>query len=291
MKIKKKIVLLGDSAVGKTSLIRRYVFNQFEDYYISTIGTKVTMKELTLPGPEEDIELTLIIWDLIGREGYSALHARSFVGVNGALLVVDLTRRETLNTLERYWIPSLFKVVESVPLVFASNKSDLKGRFEFKPEELNELAMKYNIGYDKILPKSLVTSYETSAKTGKNVENAFESLSYLLTSTEEVVDPVKDLYEALVATDTKRTFDKDLPISVLDAIIVDFCEGFEDSRLVMPILRQEIARAGIDIRSPSKEGILKLTEYLAETEAEFKDEKTISANFRRRLDWTKGIGK
>jgi small GTP-binding protein len=291
LKIKKKIVLLGDSAVGKTSLIRRYVFNQFEDYYISTIGTKVTMKELTLPGSEEDIELTLLIWDLIGREGYSALHARSFVGVNGALLVADLTRRETLNTLERYWIPSLFKIVENVPLVFVCNKYDLKGQFEFKPEELNEIAMKYNTGFDEILPKSLATFYETSAKTGKNVEKAFESLGCLLTSSEEPVDPVKDLYEALVATDTKRTFDKSSSISVLDAIIVDFCEGFEDSRLVMPILRQEIARAGIDIRSPSKEGILKLTEYLAETEAEFKDEKTISANFKRRLDWTKGIGK
>jgi small GTP-binding protein len=291
LKIKKKIVLLGDSAVGKTSLIRRYVFNQFEDYYISTIGTKVTMKELTIPGPEEDIELTLVIWDIIGREGYHGLHARSFVGVNGALLVADLNRRETLNSLERYWIPSLFKVVESVPLVFTCNKSDLKGRFEFKPEEMSELAARYNSGFEKASQKSVSTNFATSAKTGKNVEKAFESLGNLLISNEEQTDPVKDLYQGLIATDVKRTSDKSTPLGTLDAIIVDFCEGFSDSRLVMPILRQEIARAGIDIRNPSKEGIFKLIEYLAEAEAEFKDVKTISTNFKRRLGWTKEIGK
>ena len=293
MKIKKKIVLLGDSAVGKTSLIRRYVFNQFEDFYISTIGTKVTMKELSLPGPEpeEEIELTLIIWDLIGREGYSALHSRSFVGVNGALLVADLTRRETLNNLERYWIPSLFKVVENVPLVFTCNKSDLKRQFEFKPDELAVMAKKYDTDVEKVLPKSLSTYYSTSAKTGKNVEHAFESLGYMLVFGSAQVDPMKELYESLVAIDIKRTSDKSTPLSVLDAIIVDFCDGFSDSRLVMPILRQEIARAGIDIRSPSKEGILKLIEYLAETEAEFKDEKTITTNFRRRRRWAQGIEK
>lgn len=290
MKIRKKIVLLGDSAVGKTSLIRRYVFDQFEDSYISTIGTKVSMKELTLLGPDdEDIELTFAIWDLIGREGYFALHARSFVGVHGAILVADLTRRETLDNLERFWIPSLFKIVENVPLVFVCNKSDLKGRFEFKPEELTEIALKYNTGAEKALPKSLSINYTTSAKTGKNVEDAFANLGYMVVSGSKQVDVLKELYESVIATNIKRTSDKSIPVGVLDAIIVDFCEGFEDSRLVMPILRQEIARAGIDIRSPSKEGILKLIEYLGEAETEFKDEKTVSANLRRRQKWTQSL--
>jgi GTPase SAR1 family protein len=76
--IKKKIVLLGDSAVGKTSLIRRYVFDQFEDSYIATIGTKVTRKELKIQRPHHSVDLTFVIWDLIGREGYHGLHARTF---------------------------------------------------------------------------------------------------------------------------------------------------------------------------------------------------------------------
>ena len=289
MKLKKKIVLLGDSAVGKTSLIRRYVFDQFEDSYISTIGTKATMKELKIPQDDEEIKVTLMIWDLIGREGYHALHARSFVGVNGAILVADLTRKETLDSLERYWIPSLFKVVENVPLIFVSNKSDLVKKFEFEPDEMEVVAARYNIGFEDILPKWLRTDYGTSAKTGENVEKVFESIGYMVFSQAEQVDPMKELYESLVAQNIKRTLDKSTPIGVLDAIIVDFCEGFEDSRLAMPILRQEIARAGVDIRSPFKEGIPKLIEYLAEAETEFHDEETVLSNLKKRLKWVQGI--
>ncbi len=289
MEIKKKIVLLGDSAVGKTSLIRRYVFNQFEDSYISTVGMKATMKELTIPGDDEDMNLTLMIWDLIGREGYHALHARSFVGVHGAILVADLTRRETLHSLERYWIPSLFKIVDRVPLMFTCNKSDLKGKYEFELEDLVKVASRYSGEPEKSLPRNLETSYSTSAKDGDNVQRAFESLGYLLMSGEQQQDPVKELYEGLIATGIHRTSEKTTATGALDAIIVDFCEGFEDTRLVMPILRQETARAGIDIRSPSKEGILKLVEYLAEAETEFMDEKTVKENLNLRLEWANGI--
>lgn len=289
MDIKKKIVLLGDSAVGKTSLIRRYVFNQFEDSYISTVGMKATMKELTIPADDEDINLTLMIWDLIGREGYHALHARSFVGVHGAILVSDLTRRETLYSLERYWIPSLFKVVDRVPLVFTCNKSDLKGQREFEPEDLVKVASRYSPEPERLLPGSLDTSYSTSAKDGSNVERAFETIGHLLLTGEQQPDPVKELYESLIATGIQRTSERTTPMGALDAIIVDFCEGFEDTRLVMPILRQEIARAGIDIRSPSREGILKFVEYLAEAEAEFMDEKTIAQNMNKRQEWARTI--
>ncbi|MCK4443327.1 MAG: GTP-binding protein [Thermoplasmata archaeon] len=287
--MKKKIVLLGDSAVGKTSLIRRYVFNQFEDSYISTVGMKAAMKELTIPGDDEDVDLTLMIWDLIGREGYHAIHARSFVGVHGAILVSDLTRRETLYSLERYWIPSLFKIVDRVPLVFTCNKSDLKGKYEFEPEDLVKVASRYSGEPEASLPKSLETSYSTSAKDGSNVERAFESIGHLLLSGEQQPDPVKELYESLIATGIHRTSEKTTAMGALDAIIVDFCEGFEDTRLVMPILRQETARAGIDIRCPSKEGILKLVEYLAEAETEFMDEKTVKENLNKRLEWANGI--
>jgi small GTP-binding protein len=289
LQLKKKIVLLGDSAVGKTSLTRRYVFDQFEDSYISTIGTKATMKEMKIPQENEEIKITLMIWDLLGRDGYHALHARSFVGVNGAILVADLTRRETLISLERYWIPSLFKVVENVPMIFVSNKFDLSGQFEFEPDEMEIVAARYNIGYEEVLPKWLKTDYETSAKTGDNVQKVFESIGYMVLSQTEQLDPMKELYESLVAQKIKRTSDKTTPIGVLDAIIVDFCEGFQDSRLAMPILRQEIARAGMDIRSPFKEGIPKLVEYLAEAETEFYNEETVISNLKKRLKWVQGI--
>lgn len=289
--IKKKIVLLGDSAVGKTSLIRRFVFDQFQDSYISTIGSKVTMKEVKISKPEGGTDLTLVIWDLIGSEGYHAVHARNFVGVDGAIVVADLTRYNTLESLERYWIPSLFSVVDKVPLVFACNKSDLKNQYNFKPKSLFKIALEYNDGFDDVLPEHLKTHYETSAKDGENVELAFESIGHMVCAQNKCDDPIKELYEGLIAQTIKRSSDKKTSIGVLDSIIVDFCEGFEDTRFAMPILREQINRAGIDIRSPSKGGILKLIDYLAEAETEFNKERVVKLNFARRKKWAMDIEK
>jgi small GTP-binding protein len=289
MELKKKIVIIGDSAVGKTSLIRRYVFDQFHDSYISTIGSKVTTKKCIIKRPHHSTEITFVIWDLIGRKGYKGIHARTFAGIHGAILVADLTRKETFENLERYWIPLLLEVVDNVPLVFACNKSDLEGKYEFEPEEIVEIADRYNGHIDGILPRRLATSYSTSAKTGSNVENAFESLGHLLVSTFDSSDPVKKLYENLIALGIHRSSDKNTPIGALDSIIVDFCSGFKDSRISMLILRQEIARSGLDVNDPTKEGILKVVEYLAEAENEYMDEKTVTANLDRRLDWARKI--
>lgn len=284
MTVRKKIVLLGDSAVGKTSLIRRYVFDQFQDSYISTIGSKVTMKELRVRTPERTVDLTLMIWDIIGREGYHALQARTFVGAHGAILVADLTRKDTFSNLERYWIPFLYEIAESAPLVFACNKSDLKGEYEFEFEEFDDIASRYYTGSEEILPRELNAGYATSAKDGGNVEKLFESLSHLVLSERGVKAPVEELYESLVATGIARSSERTTAIGALDAVIVDFCEGFEDSRTSMLILRQEFARAGIDINSPTKDGVMKVVEYLAEAESEFKDEETIASNLERRRE-------
>jgi small GTP-binding protein len=283
MSIKKKIVLLGDSAVGKTSLIRRYVFNQFRDSYVATIGSKVTKKQCTIKRPHHSVDLTFVIWDIIGREGYHGVHARTFAGISGAILVADLTREETLESLERYWIPLLLKVTDNVPLVFACNKSDLEGEYEFEPKDIVEIADRYNGSIDNILPMGLATNYSTSAKTGSNVENAFESLGHLLVSNTDSEDPVKELYENIVALGIHRSTDITTSIGALDSIIVDFCEGFNDSRTSMLILRQEIARSGLDINNPTKKGIIKVIEYLAEAENEYMDEKTVYSNLENRM--------
>jgi small GTP-binding protein len=287
--VKKKIVLLGDSAVGKTSLIRRYVFDQFKDSYIATIGSKVSRKELMIKRPDGTHSLTFMIWDIIGREGYVGLHSKTYAGVHGAILVADLTRKETLENLERHWIPHLFKVVEKVPLIFACNKSDLVGEVEFDPQELADMARKYQGSVDEILPSGFDSNYYTSAKNGSNVENVFNSLGHLLLGSTEIEDPIKELYENLVALGIHRSTDKTNAIGAMDAIIVDFCEGFEDPKLPMMILRQELTRAGIHIHDPTKKGILKAVEYLAEAECEFIDEDIVIANLKKRLEWANMI--
>ncbi|MCJ2512651.1 MAG: hypothetical protein LN409_04805, partial [Candidatus Thermoplasmatota archaeon] len=160
-----------------------------------------------------------------------------------------------------------------------------KKEFEFGPDDLTETASRYNVGLDGVLPSGLETVYSTSAKNGSNVETVFESMGHLVLAERAPSDPVKALYESLVATGVQRTTDKTTPVGALDAIMVDFCAGYDDSRTAMLILRQEIARAGVDINDPTREGVFRTVEYLAEAESEFKDEEDLLANLERRLGW------
>lgn len=164
----RKVCLLGDSAVGKTSLIRRWVYDIFDDLYIVTFGTKVTTKKIEFKKLGERVEVTLTIWDIVGQKEYKRLQAAHYQGANGALLVCDVTRPETLDSLT-YWITELQKVVGTVPLIFLANKIDLKDRIRVSPEDLKSFAEKYNSGY-----------MFTSAKSGENVEMAFNHLAELM---------------------------------------------------------------------------------------------------------------
>ncbi|MCK5547841.1 MAG: hypothetical protein KAI64_02435, partial [Thermoplasmata archaeon] len=103
------------------------------------------------------------------------------------------------------------------------------------------------------------------------------------------IDPIKELYEGLVAEKISRKMDKKTLVGATDALITDFCKGFDDDRIAMSLLRQEILRAGVDIRSPSKERLLRAVEYLAEAEAEYKDEKTVKDNRDRRLQLLRDV--
>ncbi|WP_455392933.1 GTP-binding protein, partial [[Eubacterium] cellulosolvens] len=90
----KKIVLLGDPAVGKTSMIRKFVYNQFNDEYISTLGTKVVKKSLEYDQLLKNsvFNLDLMIWDVMGQEDYRVFHQSACMGSQGALIVADITR-------------------------------------------------------------------------------------------------------------------------------------------------------------------------------------------------------
>lgn len=170
MKIAKKICLLGDPAAGKTSLIRRYVYDKFADKYLSTMGAKISKKVMEIPGQigKPDIELTLIIWDIAGQKDFRRVQKIYYQGAKGALVVSDITRRETLDNINN-WIKQLYNITDNVPIVCLANKSDLIARAEFNESDLRTIAGLY--GVDHML---------TSAKTGKNVEKAFLKLGEAL---------------------------------------------------------------------------------------------------------------
>ncbi|MCK4266509.1 MAG: GTP-binding protein, partial [Thermoplasmata archaeon] len=155
--------LLGEGAVGKTSLLRRYVHDTFDDKYIKSIGAKVTKKVIVLP--EQDTQVTLTIYDILGQMTSEKLQASYIRGAAGALLVCDLTRHETLEKLDD-WIRVIDRVLGPTPTILLGNKSDLTDQIQISDDELNNLTD--SLGG---------TFFHTSAKTGLNVENAFELLT------------------------------------------------------------------------------------------------------------------
>lgn len=159
--IQKKICLLGDFAVGKTSLVRRYVEGSFSDQYLSTIGVKISRKILA----RESYQLNLMIWDLAGGEHFSG-HDRNYLrGAAGAVLVCDLTRPETLPILHSY-AKQMRETNPNASMVIAGNKSDLIA--ESAPDVLGLEALCQAIQSQFLL---------TSAKTGENAERVIDLLA------------------------------------------------------------------------------------------------------------------
>lgn len=159
--IQKKICVLGDFAVGKTSLTRRFVSNVFSDDYISTVGVKIETR--TVPVSEED-SVKLVVWDIAGGDKLDALSTSYLQGASGYLLVADGTRRNTLeNAL------TLNTVIENqigqVPARLLINKLDLQENWEITGAD-----------YEALAQSGLSTS-ETSAKNGENVEEVFKELA------------------------------------------------------------------------------------------------------------------
>jgi len=169
-KIHKKVCLLGDFAVGKTSLVRRYVYNRFNDKYISTIGVKVNRKSLVVPCGSEVVELTMILWDLAGSEEFDRMRSSYLRGAAGAVWVCDLTRPETLDSLKVY-SDILSDVAPSAQLVAAGNKRDLVEELRIMPSRIEAAVGSRGLPY-----------YLTSAKTGDDVEGLFHHLGCLLVS-------------------------------------------------------------------------------------------------------------
>ncbi len=158
--IQKKVCMLGTSAVGKTSLVRRFVHGIFSDTYLTTIGVKIDKKVVPVGGDE----VTLLLWDLYGEDRFLKLSERYLRGAAGFFLVVDGTRRSTLDDALQLHT-RVHTVLGEIPGIILLNKADLRQDWEVEEEDIGHLA---EAGW-KVLP--------TSAKNGMGVEDAFTNLA------------------------------------------------------------------------------------------------------------------
>lgn len=158
--IQKKICMLGGFAVGKTSLVSRFVHSIFSDKYLTTVGVKIEKKSVDLP----DAKVDLIVWDLYGEDDFQKVRMSYLRGASGYLLVADGTRRATLETALSLH-ESAQRTVGRVPFLLVANKADLAAEWEL---DENSLAALGERGW-RIL--------RTSAKTGAGVEDAFATLA------------------------------------------------------------------------------------------------------------------
>lgn len=172
---KKKICLLGDFSVGKTSLIRRYVEGSFDEKYLSTIGVNISRKTLS----RDSYQLDFIIWDLAGGEEFSAVNANYLRGSAGGILVCDLTRPETLTTVPGY-AQLAREVNPRIALLIAANKSDLVEERTITTQNMDALAAELD------MPWRI-----TSAKSGDQVLETFHSLATAIESVAKAANSEK----------------------------------------------------------------------------------------------------
>ncbi len=154
--ISKKVILTGSFGVGKTSLFNQFIYQQFSDKYLTTIGVKVNKKDLTIDGEE----LSMLLWDIAGEVAQDKVPASYFLGAGGIIYVIDLSRPITFTNMESD-IAFLKKLLPDTTIIIVGNKKDL-----VSASELAEMAQNLTVKWD----------FVTSAKTGENVEALFLEL-------------------------------------------------------------------------------------------------------------------
>ena len=156
---KYQLLIIGDSTVGKTSILSRYTNGTFNPNYLATVGLDNFTKDETI----DNKIIRIKIWDTAGQERYKSLTNSFFRNTQGIIIVYDVTNAETFENL-KYWIQSIKNnmdsQIENIPIIIIGNKIDVEKR-EIQFNEAESFGKSYNYPY-----------FETSAKTGENIEEA-----------------------------------------------------------------------------------------------------------------------
>ena len=156
-----KLVIIGDSYVGKTNIMSRYLNNEFRDDSKATVGVEFGSKLFDIKGHSIKAQ----IWDTAGQERYKSITNAYYKGALGALVVYDITRKETFNSVDK-WISDLTAVADKkITVLVIGNKCDLDDQRQITKEQGEEKGRSFNAAF-----------LETSASSGSNIDKAFEML-------------------------------------------------------------------------------------------------------------------
>lgn len=257
--ILKKVIILGDGGVGKTSMVARYVIEKFDDKYVATIGTKVHRKDIQLVYPNLIINLRMMLWDILGQKEYSKIRTASMTGANGIIAVADLSRPETITSISDFWLEESVKLGGDLPVVFVGNKLDLVGKESPSAKMIEGASAKRG-----------APVFLCSAKTGENIDLIFRTVGEMLVS-----DVVASSKKEKSKTPTSLA-------EAVDFIIQDFCAQYGDLEKAMLIIHHQFGEAGIDIRNPSFSSVLDGLDRLMKAEEVMLSPTVATVNYEER---------
>ncbi|KAL4462047.1 hypothetical protein ABPG74_000892 [Tetrahymena malaccensis] len=163
-----KLVIIGNSSVGKSSVLLRFSDDQFSESYLTTIGVDFRFKTLNIDGRKVKLQ----IWDTAGQERFRTITNAYYKGADGIVLVYDITNSTSFEDIERFWLNEVESYAEKdVELLLLGNKSDLSDQRQVETNMVSEYAEKKHMDF-----------YETSAKTSDQIEQAFLAISKRLMS-------------------------------------------------------------------------------------------------------------
>jgi len=240
-------------------LIRRFVVDVFDDKYIATIGTKVSKRDVEYKLPDKTIYLTLMMWDILGQKDYKKMRVQGLSGSHGIILVGDLSRPETVKSIEGFWLPEIWETLGTLPIIFVGNKCDLADQTTAQVKDLERIAAKNE------MPLMLC-----SAKTGENVETVFRKIGELM------------LYKDFGDKKPAEEMTSESLAQAVDDIITDFCEQYADTPKAMEIVDREFGKARVNIHAPTKESLLTAIEFLSDVERDVHGRDVSEVNKLRR---------
>ncbi len=185
-----KICIIGDSSVGKTNVLFKFIDGQFSPLHVATIGFDYKSKIITLPSTKQKIKLQ--IWDTAGQEKYMSMNKSLFQRVQGIILMYDITNRETFERLH-IWLNLIKQMTNEIPIILTGNKLDLEDN------EDHGRIVEYSEGED-FAKENEIDFYEVSAVSGENIDIIFTSIA------EKVIKNLKS--ERLLSVENIQIDDK-----------------------------------------------------------------------------------